>query len=243
MTLEKRTDAVATGFERIDFHAHIIPRLDHGSNDFSQGKKQLARLYSAGVDTVCATSHFYPNADIASDFLAKRQESFEKLICEMGDTPRPRIILGAEVLICEGLENMDELSSLCFEGTNLLLLELPLGISSVSEAMYETVLAIRDKGITLVLAHVDRYPPELITAFLDAGISAQINATSMFGLFRPKHIDAWIEDGRVVALGSDYHFGADKGVECFEKLCEKRADLAADIFRRTRELLGDAVRR
>ncbi|MBE6693467.1 MAG: hypothetical protein E7589_01725 [Ruminococcaceae bacterium] len=243
MTLEKRTDAVATGFERIDFHAHIIPRLDHGSNDVSQGKEQLARLHRAGVDTVCATSHFYPNAALASDFLAKRESSFEKLVCEMGDNARPRIILGAEVLICEGLENMDELSSLCLEGTNLLLLELPLGASSVSEAMYETALAIRDKGITPVLAHVDRYPPQLIRPLLDRGIYAQINATAMFGLFRPKHIDEWIGDGHVIALGSDYHFGVDKGVECFERLCEKRAELTFDIFRRTRELLQNAVRR
>ena len=242
MTLDKRTVAEAEGFARIDFHTHILPALDHGSDDVFQSQKQIARLYSAGVTTVCATSHFYPNEKTVTDFLSAREEALDMLISSV-DGQRPEIILGAETLICEGLERMEGLEGLCIEGTRTLLLELPLWAKSIGDGMYETVFAIRDKGIIPVLAHVDRYPREVIEPLKKEGIYAQINAVGISGVLKPRHIMDWIDDGFVVAIGSDYHYLTDKGVEAYEKLCSKRPDIMSRLFQRSGELLTNAIKR
>ena len=241
MSLVKRT-ALTGDFARIDFHTHILPTLDHGSESLLQSQKQLLRLSEANVKTVCATSHFYPNETTVGDFLGARKAALEELISTV-TSPRPDIILGAEVLICEGLENMDGLENLCYEGTSVMLLELPLGATRISDHMHETVLAIRDKGIIPVLAHVDRYPRELIEPLVRDGIYAQINAVGVAGLLKVRHIEDWINDGFVVAIGSDYHFVSDKGVVCFEKLLSKRPYMMSRIFERTDKLLENAIKR
>ena len=43
----------------IDFHSHILPGIDDGSKDPEMSLKMVAALQEQGVDTVCATSHFY----------------------------------------------------------------------------------------------------------------------------------------------------------------------------------------
>lgn len=242
MALNKKAVTMAEGFERIDFHAHILPTLDHGSSNTDDSLRQIALLRDAQVSVVCATSHFYPHTDTLGDFLARRESSFKMLEEARADAPRPQMILGAEVLICEGMEDMEGLEQLCFEGTNILLLELPLGISSLSAQLYETVLAIRDKGIFPVLAHADRYPESCIEPFLEAGISVQLNAVSLTGLFKSKRLERWISDGYVVAVGSDYHFGYEDNLHAYDKLCAKRPELVKSIFERTSKLLYSAVR-
>ncbi|MEE3459824.1 MAG: CpsB/CapC family capsule biosynthesis tyrosine phosphatase, partial [Candidatus Faecousia sp.] len=41
----------------IDFHAHILPGADHGSDGLETSLRQLALAEEAGVDTIVATPH------------------------------------------------------------------------------------------------------------------------------------------------------------------------------------------
>ena len=85
----------------LDYHAHILPRCDHGSDGVETSLRQLAMAAEAGIRTVCATPHFYPHRENAAAFLERRARCAAAL-------PRrpelPRILLGAEVLICDGME-------------------------------------------------------------------------------------------------------------------------------------------
>ena len=45
----------------LDYHAHILPRCDHGSDGVETSLRQLAMAAEAGIRTVCATPHFYPH--------------------------------------------------------------------------------------------------------------------------------------------------------------------------------------
>ena len=121
---------VSKAMRLIDFHSHILPRLDHGSRSSQVSLSQLQMMQAAGVDTVCATSHFYPQEVLLSSFLEARQGSFNRLLEVSGDMQRPKILLGAEVLICEGLDQMEGLEALCLEGTNVMLLEMPFSANS-----------------------------------------------------------------------------------------------------------------
>ena len=226
--------------EVIDFHAHILPHMDHGSGSTATATGQLALMQMAGVTGVCATSHFYPQDVLPEVFLSERMQSLSHLLKTYGAAPRPRIHLGAEVLICSGLENMDGLRDLCIEGTNVMLLEMPFTHGNWSRDLYRTVYEITKQGINPVLAHVDRYPRESIEQLFDMGLYGQINCDSMAKVFKPKHLMRWIEDGKIVALGSDLHGSHPKSYVPFTKVTGNLKEQSDRIMRTTAELLKNA---
>ena len=226
----------------IDFHAHILPRLDHGSRSSQVSLAQLQLMSQAGVDTVCATSHFYPQEILVDDFLEARAASLARLLEISQNKPRPKIILGAEVLICEGLDRMEGLEKLCLEGTDILLLEMPFSAGAWSDRLYRTVAEISNRGIRPVFAHVDRYPYKLVEALFDMGFQAQLNAVCLSQLLKPKHLMRWIEEGKIIALGSDLHGDNAKAYEPFTKVCGSLGDQAQRIMENTDKLISSAVR-
>ena len=108
----------------IDFHSHILPGIDDGSENVETSLQMIAALKEQGVDTICATSHFYATERTPQRFLFRREEAFEALKASL-PADAPKILLGAEVLYFPGIAHMEELPELCLEGTNLLLLEMP----------------------------------------------------------------------------------------------------------------------
>ena len=228
--------------ELIDFHAHILPHMDHGSSRTATAKEQLALIHSAGVKTVCATSHFYPQDVLPEVFIEERRASLKTLLTAMAGAKRPTIHLGAEVLICKGLENMEGLEKLCVEGTDVMLLEMPFTHGDWDQSLYNTVREIKKQGINPVLAHVDRYPKESIEELFDMGLYGQINCDSLVKLFKPKHLLRWIEDGKIVAFGSDLHGNNPKSYAPFTKVMSTMTDHVDHIMRTTATLLKDAKR-
>ena len=135
----------------LDFHAHILPGCDHGSDCLDTSLKQLEMAVSAGVKTICATPHFYPHKKSLESFLKRRDESAKALIERLPENA-PQILLGAEVLICDGLEHLEGLPRLCREGTNELLLEMPF--YDWPESIWDTLYMLCDRSdIQIVLAH------------------------------------------------------------------------------------------
>ncbi len=228
--------------ELIDFHAHILPHMDHGSGRTSSAVEQLAIIDRAGVTTVCATSHFYPQDVLPEVFLSERKLSLERALKAYGSGARPRVLLGAEVLICQGLENMDGLGDLCIEGTNVMLLEMPFTHDGWDQSLFRTVREIQKKGINPILAHVDRYPRESIERLFDMGLYGQINCNSLTKMFKPKHLLRWIEDGKIVAFGSDLHGHDPKSYAPFIKVMSSMKEHTERIMRTTATLVKDAKR-
>ena len=214
--------------------------MDHGSGRAATAADQLAMTQQAGVTKVCATSHFYPQDILPEVFLEERKQSLERALRAYGYGPRPRILLGAEVLICQGLENMEGLQGLCVEGTNVLLLEMPFIHEDWGHGLYHTVHEIQKQGINPVLAHVDRYPRESIERLFDMGLYGQINCDSLTKVFKPKHLLRWIEDGKIVAFGSDLHGSDPKSYLPFTKVMNTYKDHAERIMRTTAQLLKNA---
>ena len=228
---------------RIDFHSHILPHLDHGSGSRETSASQLAMMQAAGTQVVCATSHFYPQRALLDAFLKKREESLGALLSRVADAPRPRILLGAEVLICEGLENMEGLHRLCLEGTNLLLLEMPFVKGDAwTPKLYNTAEEILQKGIQPVLAHVDRYPKKAVEPLLKKGMLAQVNADGLCRRMGRRHLMEWIEQGLVVALGSDLHEAPPDGYRAWYRVMTTMPEQFRTIMERTEKLVEGAVR-
>lgn len=190
----------ATGF--IDFHAHVLPGADHGSRNIETSMGQLASALKAGIATIIATPHFYPERHDIDKFLVKRERCFNELINNYSGTIK--IIPAAEVLLCEGLNNLPCISQLCIRGTKTMLVEMPS--YKWTARLIDTLFAIReDKNIDIVLAHVDRYLYEDVNELMSMGFVGQLNADSLIGFIGRKKYIKWIEDGSIVALGSDVH--------------------------------------
>ena len=191
----------------IDFHSHILPGIDDGSRDVATSLLMLNALKKQGADTVCATSHFYATQRSVDRFLFRRQEAWDRLQ-EVLPQDAPRILLGAEVLYFPGISRMDELPSLCLEGTKLLLLEMPF--EPWTGYMTREVSDLARRGdVQLLLAHIERYffyqPIAVWDEFLDLGILMQSNAEFFLPFKTRRKAMRLLEDGYIHLLGSDAH--------------------------------------
>jgi len=222
----------------IDFHSHILPRVDHGSKNSEEAEKQLGLIRQAGTDAVVATSHFYPHVHKVEDFLSAVDGAAARMSGFAASYDDLKVYLGAEVLLCEMMENMEGLDRLCIRGTRCLLLEMP-SASAWSRTLMSTVESIMDEGYTVVLAHIDRYVKrfeEGIDTLLSMGALAQINADSLVSFFDRKKLRPYIESGRVCALGSDLH-GIEPGYKPWLKAEKKLKGYFDEIMERTEELI------
>ena len=200
-TLMKRTNSKID--LTLDYHAHVLPGCDHGSDSVETSRKQLAMAAAARVRTVCATPHFYPHKESIPSFLQRREAS-ARLLRENLTADAPQLQLGAEVLICDGMERLDGLPRLCRSETNELLLEMPF--YQWPEAIWDTLYALCERrDIKIVLAHAERYPPEAIEQLIRDNVALQLNSECLTRPLHRKRYLTWIKNGSVKYLGSDIH--------------------------------------
>ena len=211
-TLMKRTNSKID--LTLDYHAHVLPGCDHGSDSVETSPKHLAKAAAARVRTVCATPHFYPHKESIPSFLQRREAS-ARLLRENLTADAPQLQLGAEVLICDGMERLDGLPHLCRSETNELLLEMPF--YQWPEAIWDTLYALCERrDIKIVLAHAERYPPEAIEQLIRDNVALQLNSECLTRPLHRKRYLTWIKNGSVKYLGSDIHMLGD-GYRAWEK--------------------------
>lgn len=220
----------------IDFHAHILPKCDHGSSSIDVSLKQLQLAKASGVDVVCATSHFYPDRENIEEFLERRDRCFADLSEARNQiNDAPKVLRGAEILACVGLDRHPRLSDLCLEGTNLLLVEMPF--SRWHAGLFEMMEGLADKKeFRTVMAHADRYEPEDVERVIEMGIPLQLNVSSLATPFVKKHLKDWLERDLVVAFGSDIH-GADNGYRNWDKTRRRLKAQWDSVMESTEELI------
>ncbi len=191
----------------IDFHSHILPRLDDGSKSVEESLAMLSTLREQGIDTVLATPHFYADKESLETFLKRRNESVELLKSALPETA-PNILIGAEVLYYPGIVRMEGLKKLCIEGTNLLLLEMPF--SRWTEYTVREMIELASRGnMTLVLAHLDRYlsyqTKDTLRKIYSAGMLMQFNASFFLNMPTKRKALSMLKHGEINFVGSDCH--------------------------------------
>lgn len=189
----------------VDFHSHILPKIDHGSSSLETSINQLELARRYGVTDIVATSHFYPQSNCDSAFLDRRDTAFDCL-SEKAREIGVNLLLGAEVLMCSAIHSHPQIDRLCIRGTKTLLLELPF--TDFQTEYCRSIFNLINNGYEIVMAHADRYNPYWIEETIEAGAKLQLNAKSLSIFSRKKYL-TWLENGDVVAIGSDIH-GADK---------------------------------
>lgn len=193
----------------IDFHSHILPKMDDGSKGSKMSCDMLSHM--DGTDIVCATSHFYGHREDVSRFLSRREASWQRLLQSFDENVHPTIILGAEVAYIPSLIHLpkEELGKLCYSGTNTILLEMPFSSWSRAEVEALSVLTL-DMNFHILLAHFERFvslqrDAEIWDVIFDLPIDLQMNAETIIPFFGRKKWLKWFEKGRTIVLGSDCH--------------------------------------
>ncbi len=198
----------------IDFHSHILPQIDDGSQSVSETVEMLTRMKAQGIETVVATPHFYAKHDYPERFLERRRRGYEKLLSETTKADLPRVLLGAEVAYFRGMSESKVLKDLVIEGTNAVLVELPMG--KWNESMYRELKNIHTmQGLVPIVAHVDRY----MTPYRSYGIPeklaelpvlVQANAEFFTEKSTAKKARKLLAKDMIHLLGSDCHNLTDR---------------------------------
>lgn len=190
-----------------DFHAHCLPAVDDGAADVQTAVAMLRSSAQQGVHRVVATPHFYIGLHTASDFFRERARAYEEIKPYLTED-MPQVLLGAEVLIREGISRYD-LRPLCLQDTNVLLVEMPFMAPPIW--LYEELENIVNRqNLTLMYAHLDRYLPwyshgdfEMLMDMPDSIM--QVNAHSIADKKYFGSLCRHLPITRRMVIGSDMH--------------------------------------
>lgn len=229
-----------------DFHSHVIPRVDDGSRSSAMSIEMLRRMKEQGVGTVCCTSHYYASRYSPRHFLEMRDSAFGHLLGKLPEDLKDlRLLPGAEVLYFPGMAEAEELESLCTEGTDLFLLEMPFRKWSDRETN-EVFMLLRSGRFKIILAHTERYfyyqkDPQLFRELQAEGTVLQSNA-GFFLNWRTKHKALkLLNDGFVDIISTDAHNTEDRAPNmkaALELIGRKYGeDIADDLIKHGDDLL------
>ena len=199
----------------IDLHTHILPKMDDGSASTDESIRMLEAEAALGVETVCLTSHYYPQEERPDKFLKRWRESFLRLREKMeGKTGLPEMIPGAEVYYFSGMRNVDELKELCIGQSRCILVEPPM--TECTDRILDEIAGMgANLNLIPVIAHTDRYMRpykdwDLPERILERNMVLSFNAEA-FSSFRMRHeIRKLMKEVVPFLMGSDCHNMTDR---------------------------------
>lgn len=191
----------------IDFHSHILPDIDDGSRSVKESVELLEKLSEQGIEKVIATPHFYADNETVNQFLERRRLALNSLSVEL-NSETPQILLGAEVRYYQGISHLENLRDLCIENSDLLLLEMPF--CKWTEYTVKELAEISNiGGITVVLAHIERYLEfgnlQFLDNLLQLGVLMQVNASFFVELSTRRKALKMLKNQTIQLIGSDCH--------------------------------------
>lgn len=191
----------------LDVHSHILPGVDDGSRNTDESRQMLELLCAQGVKRAIATPHFLANRDSVDGFIDKRNKSYDSLK-EALNAQAPEILLGAEVEYYPGISRLDGLCKLCIEGTDAILVEMPMSKWSKYVAD-ELINMSATRNVRVIIAHFERcmgyQDPSVIESIYNSDVLLQINASFILNLHTRRKALKLLKDRRVHFIGSDCH--------------------------------------
>lgn len=191
----------------IDWHSHVLPAMDDGSQTIEESLAMLAALKDQGVDIVIATPHFYANEGTVDGFLERRKAAFDLLQSGRKEMS-PAVLCGAEVRYYPGISKWQDLGRLTIEGTRILLLEMPMS-KWTDYTLGELSELANTKGLKVMMAHIERYlsiqEHGVVQKLRERGLLIQVNASFFEGFVGKRKALRMLGDGLIQFIGSDCH--------------------------------------
>ena len=228
-----------------DLHTHILPAIDDGAQTVEESLTMLLAEAKQGVDTVALTPHFYRNKETANEFLARREAAWNLLREYVQDAQYPRLILGAEVAWAPGMADWPELKDLCYQGTRIMLVELPT--TPWSDMVFHQLHKLEgQRGIMPMIAHLDRYfrtqSRRNLERLLGMGYPVQISADALLSFWDRRWALKMLQNYDALLI-SDCHNMTDRkpNMGIAAKKLEKKLGLEAadEIIEMTDDALDD----
>ncbi len=189
-----------------EYHCHVLPGLDDGSNSLGTSLAMLEMMKEQGVKRVIFTPHFYCHEEESVEsFLEKRQAAFEII---KDKSPIKNMLLGAEVAVENGISEVKDIEKLAIEGTNLILMAFPYRNYErwMAEEVYNLSVEYR---LEVILAHVHRCADfcsdEEIDNILSSNAIMQVNNDAFMSWNEKKLAKRVIDECSRVVFGSDAH--------------------------------------
>ena len=195
----------------IDYHCHILPKMDDGPDRLSECLTMLRRGKEQGVEVMVATSHFYAYEDYPAQFVQRRNAAFLRLREAMrrdGES-YPLIVLGAEVLYFPGISQAQDIEKLTIGSGRTILVEPPM--APWSDTMLDEIVELGENLHSRpVVAHVDRYmrmlkDKRLIDRVLERNLLVQVNASWFIDPKTVRFAVRNLKQGKIHLIGSDCH--------------------------------------
>lgn len=194
----------------IDFHTHILPGIDDGSRSTGESLALLRIEAEQNIRHVVMTPHFYTSRESLSHFLEKRARALERLReAAKGIENLPRLSVGAEVRMFEGISQSEFLPELAISGSNSILIEMPM--PPWSESLLQELAQIRyQRELIPIIAHIDRYISPFRTRGIPetfANLPVLVQASGSFFTNRSTKNLALklLREDKIHLLGSDCH--------------------------------------
>lgn len=191
----------------IDFHSHILPEIDDGSKSYEESLKMLEEAQNVGFDIVISTSHYAVDCFEAPEY--KRKELIDEMNLE---EKTPQIILGSEIFLTYNIiELLKEFKASTINGTNYVLIELPL--RHPFNNLKSVINTLKENDYRPIIAHPERYlyiqkKFNALYELKDLGILFQCNYGSILGNYGFKAkctVKKMLKNGLVSFMGSDAH--------------------------------------
>ena len=197
----------------IDIHSHILRNFDDGPKTLEESIATIRESSAQGIRKLAATSHYYSSHMPLDEFLNRRERRIKELRDELAVRQiGVGIVPGAEVHLTEVLFNVSDISGLCYEGTNYILIEIPHSEKLFDEPMYMIERLTSYYNVKPVIAHIERYrylyKNDMNLAKLRSlGCLFQIDAEVLLAgsLMKRRAIMRLLREGNVDFVASDCH--------------------------------------
>lgn len=193
----------------IDFHNHILPKIDDGSQSLEESLKMLNSYESLGIKEILASPHIY------KDLYPNTAESIYNSFTSLSEASKShRVNISgyiAEYMIdeyfLEDIKNQKKFLT-CFG--NHILIEMPFfgEIEMLNKALFD----LQTKSYLPIVAHPERYNNiktlEEIKKMKHKGAMLQLNALSLVGFYGPnveKKARLWLKNGLYDFICTDAH--------------------------------------
>jgi protein-tyrosine phosphatase len=197
----------------IDFHNHILPKIDDGSKSIEMTLSMLESALHQGITDIVNTVH-YQHPKVEGNDISYERINFErdKLQSLLYDRKIPiKIHISSEVFYLPNLMKIiDDPITTTGNGKYILVEFLP---TNIPESHKQQFFDLKMEGITPIIAHPERYLQvqdniNLVGDWLEAGCLVQVDAGSPLGLLGHK---AKIASEKILynnwaqIIGSDAH--------------------------------------
>jgi protein-tyrosine phosphatase len=168
----------------IDLHAHILPGVDDGADEWSKSVKMLTRAVEDGITDIVATPHVLPG--INDNDCGKVTHMIGELRRHSAELP-VNVYPGSEIVVSrDSIEGIISGRYCTINFTRYVLVELPFHFPN--EAVFDFVYELTSKGFVPIFAHPERNPKvlrdiDILYELVRLGALMQVTAGSLTGDF------------------------------------------------------------